>query len=436
VAKYGKSLNLPHFTFRLDTFRALQLSGESRELVAVSQIQSTYGKEDMSNQRFTKRLVRTVGFLGLLLLMVAPIVGDKPQPEIAVPFEPTPPQVVDEMLKLGNVTADDVVYDLGCGDGRIVIAAAQKLKARGFGVDLDPQRIDECKENAESAGVADRLQFKVGDIMQTDLAPATVVTLYLLDEVNLMLRPKLFHELKPGTRIVSHAFHMADWRADKTEHPPKARNEVIYLWILPASVGGVWQWTGKNPQGATQYRLDLEQEFQVVRGELTSGEGKKAPISNVSLNGRELLLSAQVADGQRQVRVNFRGTVDGDTIKGTQQWRGGSRAGTYEWIAQRTPVDLSGSWRIKVQASEEPLDGVLRVERKNGDLKATYVGDKDKKDIALTGFIAWGTSVYFNIPAEDKSPIFTGSLSGNTGNGKVTREGTSATLVWTGQREK
>ncbi|HET9478619.1 MAG TPA: class I SAM-dependent methyltransferase, partial [Pyrinomonadaceae bacterium] len=129
-----------------------------------------------------------------------------------VPYVPTPQNVVDEMLKLAKVTKDDVVYDLGCGDGRLVITAVKKFNAkRGFGVDIDPQRITESNANAKAAGVTDRVEFAVQDLFQTDLKDATVVTLYLLPEVNLRLRPKLLNELQPGTRVVSHSFDMGDW---------------------------------------------------------------------------------------------------------------------------------------------------------------------------------------------------------------------------------
>jgi precorrin-6B methylase 2 len=366
--------------------------------------------------------------------------GDKKQVEIEVPFEPTPPQVVDQMLKLAGVNEADTLYDLGCGDGRIVVMAAQKYKAHGFGVDLDSQRIEECKENAQSAGVTDRVQFKMGDIMQQDLRPATAVTLYLLNEVNLMLRPKLYRELKPGTRIVSHAFHMADWKADKTEHPPKARDNVIYLWIMPAPVGGVWQWTTKTAKGEETCRLDLRQEFQVVLGSLTVAGSKKGRISGASLSGRALQFSATMPDGQRQAKVLFKGVVDGDTIKGTQQGPGGSRAGAQEWVAKRDPVNLAGSWRIKVQDSPEPLDGVLRLDEKDGALKATYIADKDKNETALPGFIAQGASINFEIPIkqgdEDRGPVFSGALGGDRGDGRVTQEGSKDKLVWVAQREK
>ncbi len=150
-----------------------------------------------------------------------------------VPYVPTPQGVVDEMLKLANVTKDDVIYDLGCGDGRLVITAVQKFGARrGVGVDIDPQRIKESNDNAKAAGVTDRTSFVVQDLFQTDFKDATVVTLYLLPEVNMKLRPKLMADLKPGTRIVSHAFDMGDWQPEKTVTAPGGQR--IFLWRIPA----------------------------------------------------------------------------------------------------------------------------------------------------------------------------------------------------------
>ena len=160
-----------------------------------------------------------------------------PQPKEVkrdVPYVPTPQAVVDEMLKLANVTKNDVVYDLGCGDGRLVITAVQKFGAkRGVGVDIDPQRIAESNENAKAAGVTDRTKFVVQDLFQTDFKDATVVTLYLLPEVNLRLRPKLMADLKPGTRIVSHAFDMGDWQPEKTVTVPSG-GQRLFLWRIPA----------------------------------------------------------------------------------------------------------------------------------------------------------------------------------------------------------
>ena len=147
-----------------------------------------------------------------------------------VPYVPTPETVVEEMLKMAEVGKTDVVYDLGCGDGRIVITAAQKYGARGVGYDIDPQRISESNANAAKAGVTDRVKFSVQDLFTADFKEATVVTLYLLPEVNLRLRPKLLAELKPGTRIVSHAFDMGDWKPDKTA---EIDGRMIYFWVVP-----------------------------------------------------------------------------------------------------------------------------------------------------------------------------------------------------------
>ena len=150
-----------------------------------------------------------------------------------VPYVPTPQNVVDEMLTLANVTKNDVVYDLGCGDGRLVITAVKKFGAkRGFGVDIDPQRIAESNANAKSAGVTDRVSFAVQDLFQTDLKEASVVTLYLLPAVNLKLRPKLLSELRPGTRVVSHSFDMGDWKPEKTL-VVQPGGQILHLWIIP-----------------------------------------------------------------------------------------------------------------------------------------------------------------------------------------------------------
>jgi len=145
-------------------------------------------------------------------------------------YVPTPEVVVEAMLKVANVTKDDVVYDLGCGDGRIVIAAAQKYGARGVGIDIDPQRIAEANANAKKAGVADRVKFMQADLFTTNLSDATVVTLYLLPSLNVKLRPRLLSELKPGTRIVSHAFDMGDWQP---EQRLEVEGRTVYYWTVP-----------------------------------------------------------------------------------------------------------------------------------------------------------------------------------------------------------
>jgi ribosomal protein L11 methylase PrmA len=168
------------------------------------------------------------------MLAVAPIQPAHTQPpRLDVPFVPTPEPVVEKMLDLAKVGPNDVVYDLGSGDGRIVILAAQR-GARAVGVDLDPQRVREARANAQRANVGDRAEFRQGNLFDVNLAPATVVTLYLLPGVNLKLKPKLLKELRPGTRIVSHSFDMGDWKPARSV---EVDGRKVHLWIVPERGG-------------------------------------------------------------------------------------------------------------------------------------------------------------------------------------------------------
>jgi Ribosomal protein L11 methylase len=158
-----------------------------------------------------------------------------------VPYVPTTEAAVAEMLKLAGVKKTDVVYDLGCGDGRIVIEAAKKYGARGVGIDIDPQRIKEAKENARKAGVENLVKFEENDLFKADIHQATVVTIFLLPTINLKLRPKLLADLKPGTRVVSNTFDMGDWKAEKEatvadadEGNYSGLSQRFYLWTIPA----------------------------------------------------------------------------------------------------------------------------------------------------------------------------------------------------------
>ena len=156
-----------------------------------------------------------------------------------VPFVPTPNEVVEQMLKMANVSKGDVVFDLGSGDGRIPIAAVQKYAAkRAVGVEINPDLVKQSQENAKQAGVSDRVEFLQQDLFKTDLSDANVVTLYLLPDVNLKLRPKLFKELKPGTRVVSHAFNMGDWKPEQEQQVSAAngRTYTLYKWTIPQTI--------------------------------------------------------------------------------------------------------------------------------------------------------------------------------------------------------
>jgi len=189
--------------------------------------------------------LRRVIVLAVSLACVCPAISfgqANPPPKLdapnLAPFVPTPQDVVERMLKLAGVTKRDVVYDLGCGDGRIVIMAAQKFGARGVGVDINPQRIQESQENARKAGVETLVAFRLQDALKTDVSKATVVTLYLLSSSNVMLRPMLTKQLKPGARIVSHAFDMSDWAPAKIERFTDEMGiaRTLYLWKADGTV--------------------------------------------------------------------------------------------------------------------------------------------------------------------------------------------------------
>ena len=194
-----------------------------------------------------------------------------------VPFVVTPDNVTLAMLNLAKVIPEDYLIDLGSGDGRIVITAAKRFGARGLGVEIVPDLVAKSRAAASAAGVSQRAIFREQDLFQTDLAPASVITMYLLPEVNLQLRPKLLH-LRPGTRIVSHDWDMGEWQPDKTvtvdvPDKPIGREKLsrVHLWIVPARVDGAWCGTGKF-KGT---RLQLEQAFQKFAGVLADGSGER-----------------------------------------------------------------------------------------------------------------------------------------------------------------
>jgi SAM-dependent methyltransferase len=176
--------------------------------------------------------------LAAAFVLFATIVAAQERRTLDVPYVPTTDEAVQAMLKLADVKKTDIVYDLGCGDGRIVIAAAKDFGAHGVGVDIDPQRIAEAKENARKAGVQDQVKFIEGDLFQADIHEATVVTLFLLTSVNAKLRPKLLADLRPGTRIVSNTFEMGDWKPDKETTVGSAEeasflSHKLFLWTVP-----------------------------------------------------------------------------------------------------------------------------------------------------------------------------------------------------------
>ena len=272
----------------------------------------------------------------LILLSAAQV----PQRTLDVPFVPTPEEVVEAMLNLGDVGEDDVLYDLGCGDGRIVITAAKKFGCRGVGIDIDPDRIKESRENAVKEGVEDKVEFLLMDLFEADLSDASVVTLYLLSGVNLRLRPKLLRELNPGTRVVSHDFDMGNWKADKeTFIEDDWEVHSVYLWIIPANVTGTWTWTMKTDSKNTKFTLKLDQTFQNVTGKIHEGT-LALPVSikegKVSGNTLQFALERR-RKGQRE-HLLFEGIVKGHSIEGNVRTEGIDKI--ERWKAKRDPSTL------------------------------------------------------------------------------------------------
>ena len=188
---------------------------------------------------YKSRIFLVALLLALASGAVAQNAPNKPR-EPDVPYVPTTPEAVEAMLKLADVKKTDVLYDLGCGDGRIVIAAAKTFGAHGVGIDIDPQRIKEAKENAKRAGVEDLVRFELGDLLEAKFSEATVVTLFLLPRINLKLKPRLLEQLKPGTRVVSNTFDMGEWKAEKestvdNEDFDTGLSRRFFLWTIPAS---------------------------------------------------------------------------------------------------------------------------------------------------------------------------------------------------------
>ena len=229
-----------------------------------------------------------------------------------VPYVPTDDAVVPAVLRLARVTADDVVYDLGCGDGRIVIAAAKHHGASGIGVDIDPLRIQECHDNLKRANVADRVQFRQASLFDLDLSPASVVTLYLLPSLNIRLRPKILSELRPGSRVISNHFDMAAWKPDETLH---AHHRNLYKWIVPAPVAGEWHCTINDPAGRRRILLDLRTDFQIVTG-TAQVAGRPTLIGEGRITGDTL--SFRLVEWARNGAImRYRAQVEGPHLRGT-----------------------------------------------------------------------------------------------------------------------
>ena len=245
--------------------------------------------------------------LQVLVLAAGLATGVRAQP-FDVPYVPTPQVVVDEMLTVAGVGPGDFVIDLGSGDGRIPITAVRNFGAKATGVDIDPGRIAESLQNVKAAGLDGKVEFVNMDLFKFDLTRATVITMYLLPRINLRLRPRLFEELKPGTRIVSHDFSMGDWKPDRLVSIQKN----IFYWVIPARIAGKWKMDVELPIGERSYDIELTQRFQEVDG-FAKGKARNHPFWEVKLAGSNLRFVLVDED----MGHHFDGEVKGDVIEGT-----------------------------------------------------------------------------------------------------------------------
>lgn len=224
------------------------------------------------------------------------------QPKLDAPYVATSYEVVDAMLALAGVEPGDHVIDLGSGDGRILIAAARSHGARGLGVDIDPARIRESNANAQAAGVAHRVTFRRQDLFETELGEADVLTLYLLPEINIELRPRILEQMRPGTRVVSNMYDMGDWRPDRTQRIGTA---TIYMWVVPARAEGRWLLT----DGDRQAEIKIDQLYQVLTGTVTV-DGQASRLEQGQMNGNRIRFVADLGGG----RQAYEGRIEGDRI--------------------------------------------------------------------------------------------------------------------------
>ncbi len=269
------------------------------------------------------------------------ILEDTVPERLDVPYVPTPDEIVTEMIRMAEIRENDIVYDLGCGDGRIVITACKRTGARGVGVDIDPERIAECRSNVQKAGIEGNVTFIQQDLFKIDFSEATVLALYLLPEINVKLRPRILNEMKPGSRIISHNYSMGDWLPDTARHLD-ARHSV-YFWVVPANIGGTWNCTMREKGITTRRILRLEQGYQVVGGDLSSESGRTL-ISNVRLHGDDLRFTLDRKTNKGTIPVIFTGKAKGNVIEGK--------------FVSPEDKEISGTWRARREPSSvKPLEG-------------------------------------------------------------------------------
>jgi hypothetical protein len=273
------------------------------------------------------------------LVLFAPAVAQEGRGDVV--YVPTPQVVVDEMLTMAKIGPKDFLIDLGSGDGRIVITAAKKFGAQGFGVDLDTYLLRLARDGAKKEGVTERAAFVEQNLFETDLGKATVISSYLLPEMNLKLRPKIL-ALKPGTRVVAHDYHMGDWYPDAQKDIPVPEKVVgtpgvsyIYLWVVPAKVAGKWQAQLNVAGKDAPYEIAFDQLFQILEGTVRAGSDS-VPLRGRVTNGDQITFTTQPKGSPGGQRHEFTGRVSGDTIQGTVRIGEGTTVRQANWSAKLT----------------------------------------------------------------------------------------------------
>jgi len=293
-------------------------------------------------QSLLRSPITRVAILSLALLMtLAPLpacteahayMDTERSHKLDAPFVRTPDYVIAEILHKAGVGKDDILYDLGSGDGRIVIHAAKLTGCRAVGIEIDGDLVDDSRHNAALAGVQDRVRFIVADLFQEDFSEATVVTLYMGQDVNLRLRPKFLRVLKPGTRIASFSFDMGEWKPDAVS---TFGREDAYFWVVPANASGKWVWTEGKGRSIVRWELELKQAFQEVSGQV-SRNGRPYALRDVKIKGDEIRFNLDGDAADRTSPLVFTGRIRGNTIEGTISAESAQRS----WKAVRNPATM------------------------------------------------------------------------------------------------
>ena len=366
-----------------------------------------------------------LALLAAELFYAGSIAANTPPARPSIPYVATRNDAVRDMLWLGDVGKDDVVYDLGSGDGRIVLAAVRDFGARrAVGVENDPNRIRQSRDSVQKANLTDRVEFIQGDLFATDFSQASVVTLFLGHQPNIDLRPKILSTLRPGTRVLSHQFGMGEWEPDKAltvrtvflgmwgemwnpyqdnpRVPDYSANEMhfgtsdkVLMWVVPGPVAGVWRGKIETPDGPRDYRLTLHQRLSEVSGafELPGATPLTGRIHGELWGDHVRYEGNPSGHPYGRFQIRFDGHVRENVLKGTLEITDPNRSYEVAWEGQRDKVSLAGQWEWTCATGDRPVR--LRVERRAGRLVATY--SDGNKQVPVPDFYDFGGGFYFTL---------------------------------------